>query len=94
MKSNVTAREEEERRFPGRYIDSFKSPDRHVLRSSREILDAFRVHFRVHFHDRFARFMISRFRSFAAILMTSLALEWAKRLAARVWLLNAKSVMR
>ena len=51
MKSNATAREEEGRRFPGRYIDSVKSPDGCMLQSNREIRDAFRVHFR----DRFAR---------------------------------------
>ena len=41
---------EEVRRFPGRYIDSIKSPDGCVLRSNRGIHDAFRAHFR----DRFA----------------------------------------
>ena len=51
MKSNATARKEKVRRFLGRYIDSIKSPDGRVLRSSHEIRDAFRVHFR----DRFAR---------------------------------------
>ena len=30
-KSNATAREEEARRFPDRYIDSVKSPDGRVL---------------------------------------------------------------
>ena len=49
-KSNASAREEEVRRFPDRYIDSFKFPDRHVLRANRKIRDAFRAHF----HDRFA----------------------------------------
>ena len=51
VKSNATAREEELRRFPNQYIDSVKSPDGRVLRSNREIRDAFRAHFR----DRFAR---------------------------------------
>ena len=50
-KSNETAREEGVRRFPDWYIDSVKSPDGCVLRSNREIRDAFRAHFR----DRFAR---------------------------------------
>ena len=50
MKSNVTAREEEARRFPGRYIDSIKSQDGRELWSNREMRDAFRAHFR----DRFA----------------------------------------
>ena len=45
VKSNTTAREEEVRMFPDRYIDSVKSPDRRVLRSNREIRDAFRAHF-------------------------------------------------
>ena len=51
VKLNATAREEEVQRFPGRYIDSVKSPDERVLWPNREIRDAFRVHFR----DRFAR---------------------------------------
>ena len=51
MKSNASACEEEVRRFPDRYIDSDKSPDGCVLRTNREIRDAFRGHFR----DRFAR---------------------------------------
>ena len=41
VKSNATAREEEMRRFPNRYIDSVKSLDERVLRSNREVPDAF-----------------------------------------------------
>ena len=51
VKSNASVREEEVRRFPGRYIDSVKSPDGRVQRSNREKRDAFRAYFR----DRFAR---------------------------------------
>ena len=51
VKSNATAREEEVRRFPDRYIDSVKTPDGRLLRSSGEMRDAFRAHFR----NRFAR---------------------------------------
>ena len=51
MKSNASAREEEVRRFPDRYIDPVKSPDGRVLRSNSEIRDAFRAHFL----GRFAR---------------------------------------
>ena len=51
VKSDVTAREEEVRRFPGRCKDSIKSPDGRVLRSNREIRDTFRAHFL----DSFAR---------------------------------------
>ena len=47
MKLNVTAQEVQ--RFPSRYIDSIKSPDRHVLQSNRKMHDAFRAHFRDHF---------------------------------------------
>ena len=50
VKSNATAREELQR-FPDRYIDSVKTPDVGLLRSSGEMRDAFRAHFR----DRFAR---------------------------------------
>ena len=41
----------EEARFPHRYIESVKSPDGYLIQSSREIREAFQVHFR----DRFAR---------------------------------------
>ena len=51
MKSYATAREEV-RWFPDRYIDSVKTPDGRLLRSSRKMHEAFRPHFR----DRFARF--------------------------------------
>ena len=78
MKSNATAREEV-RRFPDRYIASVKTPDGRLLRSGREIRDAFRAHFR----DRFARCTDLPLREFRSY-----------RLAARVWLLNAKSVTR
>ena len=64
MKSNVTARGEV-RRFPDRYIDSVKTPDGRLLRSSGEIRDAFRAHFR----DRFARcpdLPLQEFRSYLA----------------------------
>ena len=65
VKSNTTAREEEVRRFPGRYIDSVKSPDGRVLRWNLEIRDAFRMHF----CDCFARcpdFLLLEFRSYLA----------------------------
>ena len=65
MKSNATAREEEVRRFPDRYIASVKTADGRLLHSSREIRDAFRAHFR----DRFARcpdLSIREFRSYLA----------------------------
>ena len=64
MKTNATAREEEVRRFPDRYIDSDKTPDGRVLRSNREMRDAFRVHF----HDRFARCPDLLFREFRSYL--------------------------
>ena len=90
MKTNATAREEEVRRFPDRYIVSVKAPDGRLLRSSREMRDAFRADLR----DRFARctdLLIWEFRSYLADFP---ALGWLKRLAAWVWLLNAKSVTR
>ena len=51
MKTNATAREEEVQRFPDWYIDSVKTPDWQLLRSNREMRDAFQAHFR----DCFAR---------------------------------------
>ena len=63
VKSNATAREEEVRRFPDRYIASVKTPDGRLLRSGREIRDAFRAHFL----DRFARctdLPLQEFRSY------------------------------
>ena len=65
VKTNATAREEEVRRFPDRYIVSVKAPDGRLLRSGREIRDAFRAHFR----DRFARctdLPLREFRSYLA----------------------------
>ena len=65
VKSNATAREEEVRRFPDRYIASVKTPDGRLLQSGREIRDAFRAHFR----DRFARctdLPLREFRSYLA----------------------------
>ena len=41
-----------------------------------------------------SREMRDAFRAHFPILPTSPAFGWLKRLAARVWLLNAKSVMR
>ena len=64
VKSNATAREEV-RRFLDRYIASVKTLDGRLQRSSREIGDAFRVHFR----DRFARctdLPLREFRSYLA----------------------------
>ena len=43
VKSNATAREEEDRRFPDRYIASVKTRDGRLMRSGREIRDAFRA---------------------------------------------------
>ena len=80
MKSNATAREEEVRRFPGRYIDSVKPSDGRVLRSNREIRDAFRAHF----PDRFARCIDLTLQEFSSYLADFPTL---------VWLLNVKSVM-
>ena len=65
VKSNATAREKEVRRFPDRDIASVKTPDGRLLRSTREIRDAFRAHFR----DRFARctdLPLREFRSYLA----------------------------
>ena len=65
VKSNATAREEEVRRFPDRYIASVKTADGRLLHSNREMRDAFRAHFR----DRFARCLdlpIREFRSYLA----------------------------
>ena len=90
VKSNVTAREEEVRRFPDRYIDSVKTPDGRLLRSSGEMRDAFRALFR----DRFARCTDLPLREFHSYLADFPALGWLKRLVARVWLLNVKSVTR
>ena len=51
VKCNAFMRKEELRRFPCWYIECINAPDGRVLRSSREIREAFRTHFR----DRFAR---------------------------------------
>ena len=67
VKSNVTVCEEEVRRFPDQYIDSVKTPDGRLLRSSREMRDAFRAHFQ----DRFARCTDLPFREFRSYLADS-----------------------
>ena len=51
VEANAAAREEGVRGFPDRCIGSVGAPDGRLLRSTREIRDAFRAHFR----DRFAR---------------------------------------
>ena len=51
VKCKAFMRKEVLRRFPCRYIECVNTPDGRVLRSSREIPEAFRTHFR----DRFAR---------------------------------------
>ena len=63
VKSNATAREEKRQRFPGRYIDSVKSPDGCVLRSNHGIRDAFRAYFRDHF-ARCPDLPLEEFRSY------------------------------
>ena len=65
MKSNATAREEEVRRFPDRYIASVKTADGRLLHSSHEMRDAFRAHFRDHF-ARCPDLPIREFRSYLA----------------------------
>ena len=65
VKSNATAREEEVRRFPDRYIASVKTADGRLVRSSREMRDAFRAHFRDHF-ARCPDLPIREFRSYLA----------------------------
>ena len=65
VKSNATAREEEVRRFPDRYIASVKAPDGRLLRSSGEMRDAFRAHFRDHF-ARCTDLPLREFRSYLA----------------------------
>ena len=64
MKTNATAHEEELRRFPDRYIDSVKTPDGRLLRSSHKMRDVFQAHFR----DRFARCTDLPLREFRSYL--------------------------
>ena len=49
VKCSALMHREELRRFPCRYIEYVNAPDGHVLRSSREIREAFRTHFRGRF---------------------------------------------
>ena len=49
MKCKALVGEGEGRRFPIRYIDLVKYPDGHILRSNREMYEAFRAHFRYNF---------------------------------------------
>ena len=65
VKSNVTAPGEEVRRFPSRYIDSVKSLDGSMLRSNREICDAFGRTFVIAF-TRCPDLPLREFRSYFA----------------------------
>ena len=49
VRCNAFMRKKDLRRFPCRYIECVKSPDRRVLRSKNEIREAFRAHFRNRF---------------------------------------------
>ena len=80
-------RKEELRRFPCQYIECVNAPDGRVLRSNREIREAFRTHFR----DRFARCPDLQAQVFRDYLADFPRLP---RLVARVRLLNVKSVVR
>ena len=51
MRCNAFMRKKKLRRYTDRYIEFVKSSDGHVLRSNREMREAFWAHFR----DRFAR---------------------------------------
>ena len=65
VKCNAFMRKEELRRFPRRYIECVNATDGRVLRSSREIREAFRTHFR----DRFAccpDLRVQEFRNYLA----------------------------
>ena len=67
MKCNAFMSKEELKRFPCRYIACVNVPDGHVLRSSCEIREAFRTHFR----DRFAQcpdLKVQEFRNYFADL--------------------------
>ena len=69
--------EEEVQRFPFWYIDFVKSPDGHMLQLNHEMCKAFQVHF----HDCFAH------------CPDLLVQEFCSYLAARIWLMNVKSIM-
>ena len=90
VKSNAFGLEKRFRRFPRWYIDSVKSPDGHVLRSNRDIHEAFRAHFR----DGFARLPDLPIQEFRSYLADFIRLQETKRLAARGCLQSVMSVMR
>ena len=77
VKRNAFAREKEFWRFPCQYIESIKYPDEHMLWSNHDIREAFRAHF----WDHFTACLISRYRNFAAIYLTSPAFRRRKQLA-------------
>ena len=65
VKCNAFMRKEVLRIFPHRYIECVNCPDGRMQRSSREIREAFRTHFR----DRFARYLdlqVQEFRNYLA----------------------------
>ena len=81
VKSNTTVREEEVRRFPDQMSACCDQIARCMMPFGRTFMIALPT------------VLISRFRSFAAILPTSITSGWLKRLVTRMWLLNAKSAM-
>ena len=89
VKCNAFTREKEARRFPHRYIEFVKSPDEHTLQSNSEMPGVFQVHN----HDHFACRPDLQVQDFHSFLADFLRLGWGwKRLAVRVWILNAKPV--
>ena len=77
VKTNATAREEV-RRFPDRYIDSVKTPDGRLPRSSHEMHHASRDSIAAHFRDRFARCIDLPLREFRSYLADFPRLEVAE----------------
>ena len=91
VKSNATAREEEVRKVPRSVHRICQDPGR---ASCCDQVVRYVTPFGCTFGIALPAALISRSGSFVAILPTSPVLGRLKRLAARVWLLNAKSVMR
>ena len=74
MKCNVFVRDEEVRKVTHRYIEFFKSPYGHTLRSYRKMRDPFGAHL----HDRFARCPELPVQEFRIYLADFTCLEEAK----------------
>ena len=89
VKYNSYVRKEEGWSSPHRYIEFILFPDEHMLWSSREIREAFRVNI----HDHFSHLLDLTLQRFCSYHVDFVRLHEGKRLAAKGWLKSTNFVM-